>query len=196
MKTFICSVLIIILLGLLISAQTPIAVSRSKTTKNVLCVETEDRKTLELKTADSKITSVIETKLNDEDSIREIVFKEILKPRISESRKNQKAYYLSVDGGKDPSENLLKKFAAYQLSIKKVSELSISIEDGDAALDKALKKQGILLYISKLDWKNKDEVTVEAGSYIGNMGSDGCTYTLKREKEEWKISFLENCFVS
>lgn len=150
---------------------------------------------LAVRTADSKITSSIETKLNDEDSIREIVFKEILKHWIPKSDKNLKAYYLSVDN-KDPSENLLKKFTDYKVSIKKVSELTISLEDGNSSLDEALKKQGVLFSISKLDWKNKDEVKTNAGSYLGNMGSDGCLYTLKRENGEWKIISAENCFVS
>lgn len=112
MKLFICAVLITIALSFLTSAQTQ---NTSKTEPD-LCVEFENGGTIDL---------------SDEDLIREIVFRKILELRRSNSDKTSKEYYLSIYGGKDPSKNLLKKFADYQVTIKKVSELFISVDDSD-----------------------------------------------------------------
>ncbi|MGI8468873.1 MAG: hypothetical protein ACR2N3_10505 [Pyrinomonadaceae bacterium] len=140
-----------------------------------------------------------ETSLSDEDTIREIVFKKILPEKTSDIG-DLRDFYLSVDDGENPSSNLLKRFDEYQkknrVKIKRVSESFISKNDGDMVLDEITKKQGILFSVSKLRWKNKDEVKVNAGSYIGNMGSDSCTYILKRQNGEWKIVAAEECVVS
>lgn len=135
-------------------------------------------------------------KLNDEEAIREIVLKTIIKSSINAPGENSQIFYLAVDDDKDPSDDLLKKFGQYPARIKKVSESFLSAPDGDLVLDKITKKPGVIFSVSKITWKNNDEVTVDAGSYIGNMGSNGCKYTLKREKDEWKIVSGQNCFVS
>lgn len=67
MKTFICAASITILLGYSIFAQTTTAVSQSKMTENILRVETEDGKTLELKTADLAKLPRREVKTRDHD---------------------------------------------------------------------------------------------------------------------------------
>ncbi len=177
MKLFIYTVLIIIALSFLTSAQTQNAAK----TETDLQVEAKNGGTLDL---------------TDDDLIREIVFKKFLELRRSNSDKTSKVYYLSIDGGKDPSESLLKKFTDYQIPIKKASELIITVDDSDPLSDSLAKEKGVLFSVSKLDWKSKNEVRVNAGSYTGNLGSDGCTYTLKREKGKWKIISVEYCFVS
>lgn len=67
MKTFICSTAIIILLGLSIFAQSSTAVSQSKATADILRVEIEGGKTLELKTADLAKLPRREVKARDHD---------------------------------------------------------------------------------------------------------------------------------
>lgn len=153
---------------------------------------------------DEKISESI---LSEEDIIRESIFNKILwKKKVSNPSEEFQDFYLSVDDGKDPSLKLLNKFAdyaaKYNVIIKKVSECYISAEDGgavlnsDSLLNGVAKKQGVLFSISKLEWKNKNEVTVIAGSYIGNMGSDSCAYTLKRINGDWKIVSAEECVIS
>lgn len=147
---------------------------------------------------DSKITSnAAANDSSDEDAIREIVFKKILERWQTPADNRLKAYYLAVDDDKDPGENLLKKIVGnYKIPIKKVSESFTSAKDGDIILNKITKEPGVLFSVSKVNWKNKDEATVSAGSYIGNMGSDGCQYTLKKENGEWKIVGASECYVS
>lgn len=134
--------------------------------------------------------------LTDEDLIREIIFREILDIQCSSSNKTSKVYYLSIDGGKDPSESLLKKFADCKVIIKKVSESIFSADDSRAFLDVLPNDEDVLFSISKLDWKSKNEVKASATRGTGNLGSNGCTYILKKEKVKWKIISVESCFVS
>ncbi|MGI9034917.1 MAG: hypothetical protein ACR2GD_02645 [Pyrinomonadaceae bacterium] len=148
--------------------------------------------------ATGQTKEILKNTLNNEDIIREIIFKKILPEKANIGYLRD--FYLSVNDGKNPSNNLLKQFDEYQkknqVRIKKVSESFISRKDGDSVLNKLTKKQGIIYSVSKLDWKNKDEVKVSAGSYIGNMGSDTCTYILKRKNGVWKIINAEGCVVS
>lgn len=67
MKTFIYSTLTIILLGFSVFAQSPPAVSQSKTVENILRVETENGKILELKTTDLAKLPRREVKARDHD---------------------------------------------------------------------------------------------------------------------------------
>ena len=178
MRLIIYAVLTIIALTFLTSVHAQNAIVKSKAD---LQIEIENVKTFNLP---------------DEDLIREIVFRKFLELRHSNSDKNSKVYYLQIDDNKDPSKNLLKKFADYRVTIKKASELIISVGDSDPVSDSLAKEKGVLFSISKLDWKSKNEVKVNAISYSGNLGSDGCSYTLKRVNGEWKIVSVEDCFVS
>ena len=151
---------------------------------------------LSVTSIDAKITSnALINDLDEEDLIREIVFRKILEQWRAPDA-SLKAFYLSVED-KDPSENLLKKFVGkYKVPIKKVSDSIIFAPDGDSVLNKNTKEQGVLFSVSKIDWKSKNEVALNAGSYIGNMGSDGCEYMLKKEHDGWKITSADKCYVS
>lgn len=80
------------------------------------------------------------------------------------------------------------------LPVKKASDSFL--DDGAQVFDKITKDAGVRLDVSKLNWISKDEVTANGGSQIGNMGADGCTYTLKREKGLWRISATQRCWIS
>lgn len=133
---------------------------------------------------------------NDDDLIREVIFKvNIEQWHKRNTNRKIKSYYLAVDDIQDPSESLIKKFAGYGFPVKKVSESLIEPE-GSIVTDKKTGKQGIIFSISKLEWKNIDEVKATGGNYMGNMASYYCLYTLRRENGEWKIVSSENCVIS
>ena len=67
MKTFICALSMLMLLGCSVFAQSTVAVSQPKTMENVLRVATEDGKTLELKAADLAKLPRREVKAHDHD---------------------------------------------------------------------------------------------------------------------------------
>lgn len=105
-------------------------------------------------------------------------------------------YYIAVDTDKDPSPELLEEFNGLLRPVRKASESFISAPDGDVVKDKKTKKDVVLFTVSEIKWINKDEVTLTAGSYMGNMGSDGCLFTIKRIDGVWAISSQKECYIS
>ncbi len=142
------------------------------------------------------VSSLELNKSDDENLIHEVIFRTILKPYTVTPDKKWIAYYLAVDGNKDPNDDLLKKFTGYTTPVKKSSDSLISEADGSTVLDVETELKGVLFSVSKITWINNDEAKVSAGSHIGNMGSDGCSYTLKRENGIWKIASKSECFIS
>lgn len=188
MKLFIFTILTTATLCFSVSAQRKAPEKTSAAKKAVPRVEVKSGKTVG--------ANLPANKLSDEDLIRQAVFKSILTPWANSANKELQTYYLSVDDGKDPSENLLKTFNQFPTAIRKASESFISKPEGSVVLNKKTKRRGILFSVSKINWKNRDEAVVSAGSYEGNMGSDGCAYTLKRESDGWKIVSKASCYIS
>lgn len=131
-------------------------------------------------------------KLNDDELIQEVVVKKILEPLQFES--DILVIYLSIDS-QNPSDNLLKKLSIYKLPVKKGSEF-IDVENGGIILDETTYEKGEIIYLSKIKWKNKTEAKISGIFGSGNLGSQGCDYTLKKEDGKWEITSEENCFVS
>jgi hypothetical protein len=142
-----------------------------------------------------------EKELSDEDSIRLLILKKIITPWMKEFDPSLAAhytttYYIAVDKNKDPSPELLAKFRGLLRPVRKSSESFISAPDGDVVKDKKTKKDGVLFRVSEIKWITKDEVTLTAGSYMGNMASDGCLFTIKRVDGVWVIDSQKECYIS
>jgi hypothetical protein len=74
--------------------------------------------------------------LSEEDQIREAVFRYQFEFNASGLGKAANAYFLSVEGGKDPSAQLLKQFDGHRPPVKPVS--ASELEAGTAqVLDRA-----------------------------------------------------------
>jgi hypothetical protein len=136
------------------------------------------------------------SELSDEDAIRLVVLQKIIGPWIKDRQESLSALYIAVDGDKDPSQALLARFDGLSRPVMKASKSFISHPEGSVVKDKKTKKDGVLLTISRIKWKSKDEVTVTAGSYLGNMGSDGCRYKLKRIDGTWVFVAEAECYIS
>lgn len=132
--------------------------------------------------------------LSEDDKIREIVFKKILENRILKPNKSYN-YYLAIDNGKNPSKDLLGKLSAdFNIIFKNLSD---SLPEKDEIIpDNFLEGKGMLLRIYKLERNSKEEVKVSGGSYLGNIASDGCDYTLKKKEGKWNIISIDNCYIS
>jgi hypothetical protein len=180
MKTITYTILITILLTFSVSAQNA-ARTESPKTENA-----------------PKTNSNQKNREIEEEMIYEIIFRKVIEPWNSQKNNSLKVYYFAINGNENPSENTLKKFADNKVAVKKISELAPTPPETIIdSLDELLaEKSGVIFSISKLQWKNEFEVLAQAGSYIGNMGSNGCEYTLKKEDGTWKITSEEKCYVS
>lgn len=132
----------------------------------------------------------------EEDKIREILFLSLFEKWQNPTIKDLEIYFVSVDWKKkkNPSKNLLEKL---QRKYKQVRQITDSTEDSEEKIiERNTRKKGIIFSVSKINWMNNNEVKVNAGSYLGNMASDGCLYTLKHETKGWIIVSEEQCFIS
>lgn len=180
MKTITYAILITALFAVSVLAQNAMKTETSKT-------ETQANKS----SAPSQ-----KDRAGEEEIVYEIIFRRIIGFWNLRKDDNSKVYYLQVSGNENPSENLLKKFADSKVPVKKISELGSS-DSIILSLDEELSKVGgVIFSISKLQWKNENEVTLYAESYIGNLGINGCDYTLRKENGTWKIIAEEKCYVS
>jgi hypothetical protein len=131
--------------------------------------------------------------MSDEDQARKVILEAVFGQQ-SATYLPLEVYYVAVDDKKDPSELLLKSISGMRLHIAKASRSFIA--RSSAVVDRKTKKHGVLVTISKLVWKNKDEVEAAGGTYEGNMASFSCRYTAKRENGVWKISGAAQCMIS
>lgn len=132
-------------------------------------------------------------KPDGDDEIREVLFLEILGPWIAD-KSETRSFYLAVDKNKDPSDALLKRLKRKWSNLRKYSESKLS--DRSLVISRTSGESGVRFSISKIKRISKFHVEAEAGSYVGNMSSDGCTFTLKQEKGTWKIISKKLCFIS
>lgn len=132
----------------------------------------------------------------EQDLIREVVFRKVLSHWVVGEPTRPRRFYLAVDDVKDPSKDLLDRLGDLKVPLHKVSECYISAREGDIVKDKKTGKQGDKFSVSKLTWVSDTEVTAVAGSYSGNMGSDSCRYTLRKENGIWAIVGSAECQIS
>jgi len=133
-----------------------------------------------------------ERSLSKEDALREVVFLSILKRWTD--RKDLRLFYLGVDENQDLSKLLLTRLQDKFPNIRNDSDCYID-RDSSVVNDET-GERGVRFSISKIAWLNGDKAKVSAGSYVGNMGSDGCDYTLERKKGSWEITLTEKCWIS
>jgi hypothetical protein len=131
--------------------------------------------------------------MSNEDQARKVILEAIFAQQPATYRPLD-VYYVAVDDKKDPSELLLKSISGWRLRVTKASRSFTA--RGSEVVDRKTKKPGVLVTVSKLTWKNKDEVQATGGTYEGNMASLYCRYTARKENGVWKISGAAQCTIS
>jgi hypothetical protein len=116
------------------------------------------------------------TRQDQEDDIREAVFRYLLENAPPQPKQHEKMYYLAFSGesfqGKDPDSIFMRRFSRDTLQLKKVSQCTTAValnevtwaEDIPPFTDKITGKEGIVLAVGAPSWINDDIVTVD-GSY-------------------------------
>lgn len=135
-------------------------------------------------------------KLTKGDEVRLIVLSEILKPRLSARNIAKEIFYIAVDDNQDPSPALLEKLSKPQMNLMPDSECFLDRDDGDSVRNVSTGERGVRLRVSKIKWLKPTLAELTGGSYVGNMGSDGCKYIVERKDSEWKIVSVTECYVS
>ena len=122
---------------------------------------------------------------NQEDDIREAVFRWQFDHNASEQQGYAKVYFLEVGEKEgDPSDEFIKRFAGNKPPVRKRSECSVSTR-GD--FDKKTGERGLVFRLRVIEWKSDTEVDVKGGYHEHGLSGSGNTYTLKKENGKWKV---------
>ena len=122
-----------------------------------------------------------------EDDVREAVFRWQIAQHDSGQQTEPRIFFLQVgekDG--DPTDEFIKRFADIKPPVQKGSDCSVSVSTG--ALDKKTGKRGLIFRVRSIVWKSDTEAEVKGGYYEGGRSASGNTFTLKKEKDKWKVT--------
>jgi hypothetical protein len=127
-------------------------------------------------------------RLNQEDDIREAVFRHQFDHNASGQQKSAHAYCLAVlVNGKDadPSDQFMQRFSHHKPPVRKASAChwtSIQIVENYTG------RSALLFRVSKIIWASATEVTVDGGYDEGNVSSSGNTYTVRKQNGKWAVT--------
>lgn len=111
-----------------------------------------------------------------EDDIREAVFRYQFDHNASGQQKRAQFYYLAVGKKQaDPTDEFMKRFADHHPPVRKVSEW------------KPKGRPGLVFRVSSIKWISDTKVEAEGGYYEGLLSSSGNTYIVVKRQGKWKV---------
>jgi hypothetical protein len=115
-------------------------------------------------------TSTSMSRPSDEDDIREAVFRFQFTSNFAGAKPFVTLFFLSVEDGRDPTDEFMARFRNPAHRVKKVSQ-SFMASALDGVQDRKTEKPGVILQVAKISWMSKDEVSVEGGHYKNGRNS-------------------------
>lgn len=122
----------------------------------------------------------------EQDDIREVVFRYQFRHNSSIQVNKVAAYCLSVEKGSDPSDSFIKRFAGDTPAVRKVSECTADPYKG--VVDKSSGKRGLVLRVKIIKWISQAEAEVVGGYFEDGLSASGNTYTVTKTKGTWRVS--------
>jgi hypothetical protein len=95
-------------------------------------------------------------------------------------------FYISVED-KDPSEDLLKRFADIPRIVKAESGAMVASEGAEPSCRKGPTARQITFYVEKIRWRSKTSVQLDGGYHCGLLCASGVTYRLRLKSGKWTI---------
>jgi len=123
---------------------------------------------------------------NEEDDIREAVFRWQFEHNASGQQQKAEAYFLQVGEKGDPSDAFMERFAKHKPPVRKGSACTADMAKG--VLDKNTGEKGLIFRVTSIDWKSDSEVNVKGGYYEAGLSASANTYTVKKEKGKWRVT--------
>lgn len=130
-------------------------------------------------------TSQRSDKLADEQDIKEAVFRYQFEHNGSGLQKNAKVYFLSLNQGRDPSDDFMNRFRDHVPPVRKVSQASMSAE---GVIDKRTRERGLLFRITGgVQWLSENEVEVAGGYFESGQSASRSVYNVRRVNDKWAV---------
>jgi hypothetical protein len=132
------------------------------------------------------------------EQIREAVFRYQFSRAELPSQHRAASYCLEVEDEQDPSEALIRRFAAHTPPVKKRSECEIvqTANDPGFVKDRATSQRAILLRIYSVTLKVWKEAEVKAGYYQDGLAGSTHLYFLQNQNGKWVVVREEMLSVS
>jgi hypothetical protein len=139
------------------------------------------------------------TRQEQEDDIREAVFRYLLENAPPQPKQHEKMYYLAFSGesfqGKDPDSIFMRRFGRDTLQLKKVSQCTTAValnevtwaEDIPPFTDKITRKEGILLVVGTPYWINNEIVEVDVSYQESIVNSSNHIFFLEKKNTRWIV---------
>ncbi|MGC3992134.1 MAG: hypothetical protein QM796_21060 [Chthoniobacteraceae bacterium] len=125
-------------------------------------------------------------RLGEEDNIKEAVFRYLFGDNASGQQNTVAAYFISVNGDKDPDDAFLARFAKHIPPVKK--ESASSRGEGSVVLDKATGQHGLSFYLGGIRWVSDSKVEVDGGYYEANLSASGNVYEVVHTAKRWVVT--------
>jgi hypothetical protein len=120
----------------------------------------------------------------DEQDIREAVFRYQFNHNSSGQQQNAKVYFLSLNQGRSPGNDLMIRFKGNKPPVRKVSEASVSAR---GVVDKKTGRRGLVFRITEIKWLGENDVEVEGGYFESGQSASTNVYKVKRESGRWVV---------
>jgi hypothetical protein len=127
--------------------------------------------------------------LTVDDQVREAVFRHLFTHNASGMKDSAPVYFLSVgeaDKPRDPSPELMARFAGHKPRVEPVSHARVSFDEGVRHRDTG--EQGIIFRITSLKRVSENVVEAEGGYYVGNLSASGNVFRVERIAGVWVVT--------
>ena len=124
---------------------------------------------------------------NEEDDIREAVFRHQFEHNASGQKQNANAYYLCGPGkNRDLPADFMKRFATHKPPVRICSASHYDPNYG--LVDNKTGRTGLSFHLGDVKWTSDSEVEVQGGYYEGNMSSSNNTYSVRKQNGKWVVT--------
>lgn len=123
----------------------------------------------------------------DEDDLREAVFRHLFDHNASGLQKNAKVFCLQIEGNRDPSPELLRRFDGNEPRVKQASLCTFEPGHARGGVVDETGASGLIFRVDTIRHPGENEVIVEGGYFEAGLSSSGNVYELVREGNRWIV---------
>ena len=121
------------------------------------------------------------------DDIREAVFRHLFEHNASGQQKAARVFCLQLEGKRDPSPELLRRFEGHEPPVKKASLCAFKQGSARSGVQDETGAPGLIFRIDTIQRTGPDAAVVEGGYFEAGLSASGNVYELAREGGRWIV---------
>ena len=122
-----------------------------------------------------------------DDDVREAVFRHQFDHNASGLQKNARVFCLQIEGNRDPSPELLRRFDGDDPRVKKASLCTFKPGHARGGVVDDTGAPGLIFRVDTIQHSGDDSAIVEGGYFEAGLSSSGNVYELVREGNRWIV---------